>query len=298
MKFFEGAKVRIKSMGNITGTVQKVLDFDRYCVRIRRPLVNRITGKPVMSPMSQRQRFTVESHNLAEVELELSRAYLDGTANSDKGLTTLEQMDVDPETVAVVFIKYVREIHDISANWRCSCCGGSGYMRVPKALAEAAGLPIHAVRSWCDGVFDLKAKLIGAVEWTGAYNWQNTGLVKCTAGCKELPNVRGFKAREKVFGKYETRPVEVTVAYPQWTDGVVFDSRFREGTSVHHQCQLCAKAIPSGHLIPVEGRDSKHRAHGMYIGVDCAKKFTGYNVELEPLAGTTDVIIDIIEGAA
>ncbi len=290
MKFFEGAKVKIKSL-NIQGTVQKVLPFDRYSVRIRRPLTNH-AGQPLMA-YNGRQRFTVETHNIAEIDMDLSRSYNDGTANSDRGLTTLEAMEVDPETVTMVFIKKVKEIHDVTANWLCDVCKGIGHMRVPQALADAHAVPVVQSHGWNDSVRDLQGNELGKVSYASTFTWQNTCLVKCAGGCEKLKNVRGFGLRAEAYGKLETRPTEVTVYYPQWTPGVKFDSRFRHGSSVHEQCHLCSKAIPSGRLVAVEGRDSKQKAHGLYIGTDCAKKFTGYNIEFEPLDGTSDIIVKI-----
>jgi hypothetical protein len=291
MQYFKGAKVKIRSM-NVTGTVKKARSDGRYDVRVRRVLMGR-DGQPLKS-WRGRDQFTVETHVAHGDDLELSRAYKDGTANSEKGLKTLEMMGVDPETVTMVFIKQVKELHDVTGNWRCDTCSGCGYMRVPKKLAEEAGVPINdTIRNYNYDVYDLDGYDLGKVNYAGEYTWDNTVYVRCASECQKMKRVRGFAAHAEVYAHHETREIEVTVGYPQWTQGVKMDSRFRHGKSVHVQCQLCAKAIPSGNLCPVEGRDSDLQPHGLYIGLDCAKKFTGYNVEFEPLAGTTDIIIDM-----
>lgn len=67
----------------------------------------------------------------------------------------------------------------------------------------------------------------------------------------------------------------VMVGYPQFSPGTRFDSQFAAG----QRCHLCNKLIMKSHRVPVQATGDDGRAHGMFVGEDCARKFL--DVELK-----------------
>lgn len=292
----KGSKVKVKATGEM-GSVAKVLDGG-FQVKVRKTVLDRKTGKPVVNYRGGGYRVRIEAIEVTANEIELVRECLDGSAHSQKGLETLKQMAVDPETVGHVHVIYVKEQRPVTKHWQCAVCDGRGFAPMPlkDAKGRAEPTPEQAAKLRHVGgyvkVYDAKCKAVGDC-------WQipeaKRKLVRCPRECelREVVAIRRNRVfRETEYQVYETRDVIFTVGYPQWSKGVRHDSRFNEVRSEHYQCELCAKAIPSGRRCPIEGKDAKGKPHGLMVGEDCAKKFTGTVFQGEKVDRNQEIIME------
>lgn len=198
--------------------------------------------------------------------------------HSDKALKTLTLMGTVPEEWAHVPIKYVLEDQMWPEAARCPDCVHGEAWLTPK------GEP-HNFFKHCKGGlsgFEKQAQI------------EKYSLTK--GKCPTCPTSRNspWRGTGEVI-KYKMR--KVWVGYVQWVEGTLFDSRFedalyntnRTSTRVRHICGLCSKSIldPFG-IIPVHGKDSAGRIHGMWIGRDCGRKFLGVKDFKNPKAKRGD----------
>lgn len=274
MKIQKGAKVNLIEMSPmVQGTVTAISGMT-LTVKYRETNQRRSwTG---------RATWTVHTVQVLKSQVQLALAWRDGSAHSQKGLKTLEGMGVNPESVAHVHIKYVKEIHPVDARFFCECCRGTGSITVPQRLAVAAGLDLTPTTKY--------VSVLKKLDGTDHTDWQEGDWTSVSVDCPKectLGHCYQMSFKKDYFGVKEVRQIEFTIGYPQWSKGVKFDSRFGRG---HGQCQLCAKAIPSGLFSAIEGKDATGQAHGLWVGCDCARKFTGYNTEHEILDGTKEVM--------
>jgi hypothetical protein len=63
----------------------------------------------------------------------------------------------------------------------------------------------------------------------------------------------------------------------KWEKGIVHNTSRFAGTapSGHCRCDACGKSIPSGMLVPLEGKDNDGKWKSMMVGTDCAQTLFG-----------------------
>lgn len=210
-------------------------------------------------------------------------------SHSDKGKETLRQMGTTPDQWILTPIKWVQEKRMIKEEVTCTTCDGHKQVLFEEPY-KAIPWPVQPKDPYYHPDYQ---------------NFTQEELDSLHQEYKELKKVRDEyekKIREK-FPRYSDQGncpdcntkkycgrdyrtgkmwglVErlVWVGYPQWPQGVKFDSRFEYGIGPikgFYRCALCAKSIFdlwSG-LVPVCTREGVTPAHGMWVGKDCAKKF-------------------------
>lgn len=187
-------------------------------------------------------------------------------AHSAKALETLRLMDTKPEDWQLTPIKWVREKRMAPALVKCPVCNGNRYVCKD---AEGNVIPPPALvgpRSYEEEqafwryLRDAKAQARG-----------DGG--NCT-NCIRRNRWGGTFSSGSVQGLAEA---EILVGYPQFPDGIKFDSRFHSGCN----CNLCNKLVLKSNLVPVHGKGSDGTLHGMWVGVDCARKFLKITLKRE-----------------
>lgn len=171
--------------------------------------------------------------------------------HSEKGLNTITQMGTVPSDWAFVEMKWVMELRKVPTKCKCPECFGTAYhwVRGTEEMSYAEN--------------QKQAKAAG-VYMASFYQVDHFALDK---GFKKAYGCRHCRMSGKVWMAVE-RMVEV--GYPQWHSETLFDSRFR-----YAGCELCGKQVLKSNLYPVTAKGSDGRIHGMWVGMDCAKKFMG-----------------------
>ena len=202
--------------------------------------------------------------------------------HSEKGFETLKAMGTKPEDWGLAEIKWERRPVSIEVWVLCPTCKGGGRVGTVKGKV----VPEHEVR----GFVDSEAKTLRACPtcprepWTRkGRTWYSEDHLAIEDGVREHhgdPDVhRVLQAPYEMNGlvrKVMTLTREVGIV--QWAKGTRFDSRFasRHGAGTgHRECELCAKAVPSGRFVPVTGKGTDGVIHGAWVGEDCARKFFG-----------------------
>ena len=166
---------------------------------------------------------------------------------SPKDLRTLEYIKSDPSEWELTPVKWVKEKRMMRVKVDCEVCYGRGATYVNLESGKVAK--------------DADYKNINNKEWRAKNTYKE---------CPVCPPSRGRAAGHRSTGKvWVEKLVEVTVGYPQWAKGTIFDwSRFADC-----DCELCGKKIKKTNLVPVMGKDKDGQYHGMWVGIDCARKF-------------------------
>lgn len=176
-------------------------------------------------------------------------------SHSEKGLKTLSVMNTTPEEWGLTDIKWVQEKRMMPVKAKCPDCHGIG-------------------KAWVNP------------EGKAHDFWKHTDL-PCMTGFEKKEQIEKYSLKE---GKCPTCPssrkwsgrgtgevvifkeMKVWVGYVQWHSKTVFDSRFNHTSG---DCHLCSKRIKQSRLVPVTAKGKDGIIHGMWVGMDCARKFFG-----------------------
>ncbi len=186
--------------------------------------------------------------------------------HSDKGLETISKMGTRPENWGLTPIKWETKLVEVDAWILCKTCGGGGQI----GTVDGKTVPGHV-----------------------AWNSHKQETMRICESCPKVPfTKKGRSWYHEEAGSFSDRHhgaareldyrymnglvrkcvmVERLVGTVLWAKGTKFDSRFGSGQS----CALCAKSIPSGRFVPVNGKGDDDTVHGMWVGEDCARKFFG-----------------------
>ncbi|RYZ92949.1 MAG: hypothetical protein EOP06_02630, partial [Proteobacteria bacterium] len=227
MSFEKGAAVVILGE-KTTGIIAKVLGEGKYLVSQRIPLINKKTGFPVTT-LYGRQSFSVEKRELDESQLKLHQGAGLGDAQSKKGLLTLEQMGVELASVTKVWIDYKVEIRPYYLKRACKACNGTGHISVLSSEASDKGIEIKNskfLRS-SSAISDTDGNVLYPYSYSpGAPDRSLLSVIRCPKGCEEMRCVEGYDLKSRVYAIAGWEDCQVTVAYPRWSEGVIFDARF------------------------------------------------------------------------
>lgn len=178
--------------------------------------------------------------------------------HSEKAHETFAQMNTVAGDWGLTPIKWVKEKMLWPVKVRCKTCHGVGQARFK-----------NNGTLWVNKV-DYEKDYYRHSEETQRI-WRE-GIRKQCPTCPPKRNYVGYGTGEVT----EMKMMEVMVGYTQWTPGTVFDSRFvNHNRSNCRVCQLCSKTIKSSNLVPVNGKSPDGVIHGMWVGMDCARKFLG-----------------------
>lgn len=181
--------------------------------------------------------------------------------HSDKALKTLVLMGTEPEEWRHAPVVWKKEKRMVLGRVLCPDCHGNQYVRHKK---DGAVIPMP----------DYKKDYSAWEEYlrTARDEDRLSGHRPFYGNCKRC---RCDNRRSRDYNSstgYVTGMVEqeVMVGYVEWPEGVRFDSRFNSSD----RCNLCGKPIkdPFG-WVPVVGTGTDGRAHGMWVGRDCATRF-------------------------
>jgi hypothetical protein len=186
-------------------------------------------------------------------------------AHSAKALATIAQMGTKPEQWKLAEIEWVREKCMVPGSITCPDC--NGWKMVLRDEAGVLILPLPVIPYGEPGCHEREA------DRADHFRLARSRGVACER-CK------GRNPRRHDYG-YSTGQIsalveaEMLVGYPVWPEGVIFDSRFSG-----NDCQLCAKRIPSGGVVPVH-TVGEGTPHGMWVGADCGAKIFGIEMKLK-----------------
>lgn len=213
------------------------------------------------------------------------------SAHSEKGLKTIELMNTTAAQWALTPIKWVEEIRTIPQEKTCPTCQGDrsilkdeAGVQIPRPARVA--YPDAETIDWTDeaaGQLAYDAVWADYKAYTAALEAYNVLLRKEHSGFAYNGNCpRCIKKRGYCTGRAMVpTPTKVMVGYPQWLEGLRFDSRFGVITTDRYCCALCSKTISKSGMVPVQARGDDGKAHGMWVGTDCAKKIFGLSQKLK-----------------
>lgn len=196
---------------------------------------------------------------------------IDPRNHSEKGLGTLTAMRTAPADWGLAAIKWElrRMLEEV---WvLCPLCKGTG------RIGTVNGKTVDGCTAWnsqasktirtctkCPQVhFTRKGR-----EW---YRKDDDGVWRGNGGGHhgDASSANNYSFMNGLV--LDSVTVERKVGIVQWAVGTKFDSRFGSGCN----CALCSKTIPSGQFAPVTGKGADGVIHGMWVGMDCARKFFG-----------------------
>lgn len=122
---------------------------------------------------------------------------------------------------------------------------------------------------------------VGVFAENGAYTGKDADCQRC------------FYSRGRFGNCLVTKVRKVMVGYIQWPAGVRFESRFGYGGNSRHQCELCAKGINKSNRVPLAAIKGD-RALAMFVGEDCARKFTKVAKPAKPTKDQNPKKLDVI----
>lgn len=207
-------------------------------------------------------------------------------SHSEKGLKTISLMNTKPDDWGLTPIKWVKQKMMWPVEKECPACRGRG-----KCSTYADGRVFDHSKVTKALQKKLKVSYLGHFEME-AYKKKNGVDYRRCPKCPQK-SARGFGPIDVGTGKIIVmEETEVTVGYPIWPKGCLFDSRFEDAlyyTSrnsdkpVKHVCALCSKSITGrwSYTIPVNAKGADGKTHGMYVGEDCARKFLGLELVLD-----------------
>lgn len=205
--------------------------------------------------------------------------------HSEKGLATLTDMGTVPENWGLTPIKWEKKIVTIDCWVSCPVCNADGRVWVHPthgvlSLSKANELGYAIIRESkeqpCEACPRVTFTKVGRTYYS---QWQGEGDYMEHDRHHGAASMRGVQysfMNGLVRGTCQVKRMIGTVL---WAKETIFDSRF--GNSEKNKnysadgCQLCAKRIPSGRFVPVNGKDAKGLIHGAWVGEDCARKFFG-----------------------
>lgn len=236
---------------------------------------NVIDGKVVIAVRRSRNSFGGGIYKVAieKVTVEQRKGQVDPRQHSDKGLETLTGMNTIPADWGLTAIKW--ELRKMIAEvWvLCPLCAGGGQIGTLKgktvpsheawnAHDDKARESIRTCTKCPQRPFTRKGR-----EW---YREDEDGVWRGTGGGHSgAAHSNSYSFMNGLVLAEVT--VEREVGIVQWAKNTQFDSRFGGG----HHCSLCSKDIPSGQFAPVTGKGADGVIHGMWVGMDCARKFFG-----------------------
>ena len=185
---------------------------------------------------------------------------------SDKVQRTLREMECDGSAWSVPPTDIVNETRLVPTKVRCPVCQGDQYV-----VKNEAGVVVYpkAADDWADPNSPELRRLRFLMRQRGD-----------TGECARCMTRSGRTTGEAV----EMRERVVPVTYIRWPAGTLFDSRFLDG------CEACGKRNVEN-VVPLVAYDAAGRPHGMWVGVDCAKKFLGLAAaEVKRLTGGDTVL--------
>lgn len=183
--------------------------------------------------------------------------------HSLKGLKTIEAMGTAPGDWHLTPIKWSRVVMTVPTQVTCPSCRGHGQTNFEEDGSMAVNkIPTDDYHEWREEAYRIRQLRKGKCPTCPpSRKWPGLGTGTVT----------------------EYREQEVTLGTPVWAAGTLFDSRFagqhRDSVRV---CELCSKSITgvwSGR-VPVQGRGSDGKIHGMWVGEDCARKVLGVEIVL------------------
>lgn len=195
---------------------------------------------------------------------------IDPRQHSDKGLDTLTGMKTVPSDWGLAPIKWElrRMVEEVLV--LCPLCKGDG------RIGTVDGKTVDGCTAWnsraqasirtCTKCPQVRFTRKGR-EW---YREDEDGVWRGTGGGHHgASHSNNYSFMNGLVLASVT--IEREVGIVQWAKGTKFDSRFGGG----HHCSLCSKDIPSGQFAPVNGKGADKIVHGMWVGMDCARKFFG-----------------------
>lgn len=169
--------------------------------------------------------------------------------HSDKAMKTLEAMGTTATDWKQADIRWVVEKRMMMRPVTCPTCDGERRIYVMPDSEEEVVRP-EGMLSWQFQIFARENKFR-------------------ERRCQTCFSRKEGWSTGRVLGP---KLVEVMVGYPVWPQGTRFDSRFRSAVTDRYCCELCSKSLKS-YQVPCVGRGADGVAHGMWVGMDCAKKF-------------------------
>ncbi|MDD5301482.1 MAG: hypothetical protein PHS14_00120 [Elusimicrobia bacterium] len=202
------------------------------------------------------------------------------TNHSAKGLETIERMGTQAKDWGLTPIKWEEKRVRMTVWVRCPTCRGNGHVwkfgdkvvgtndAAQKFLGEKYPYGIERIAKEKGGI-DVTCPTCPEVSWTKC----GRQAYSDDQDCFYADDGNGHRSNYRTANGLVKAEREVLrwVGTVLWAKGTKFDSRFGGG----RHCALCAKEIPSGRFVPVNGKDAKGEIHGMWIGEDCARKFFG-----------------------
>jgi len=248
---------------------------EQHGYRMTGRVTNVIDGKVVISVRRSRDSFGgIFKVALEKVTIEQRKGEVDPRQHSDKGLDTLTGMKTVPSDWGLAAIKWeLRRV--VEEVWvLCPLCAGGGQIGTVKGKT----VPSH--EAWNGGDAEARKSIRTCTqcpkfrftrkgrEWFRENEdtkiWEGTG-----GGHHGAAHSNNYSFMNGLISEF--KPIMKEVGVVQWAVGTKFDSRFGGG----HHCSLCAKDIPSGQFAPVTGKGADGVIHGMWVGMDCARKFFG-----------------------
>jgi|CXWL01.1.fsa_nt_gi hypothetical protein len=237
---------------------------------------NVIDGKVVIAVRRSRNSFGggIYKVEIAKVTIEQRKGQVDPRQHSDKGLETLTAMKTVPADWGLAAIKWeLRRV--IEEVWvLCPLCAGGGQIGTLKGKV----VPSH--EAWNAGDAEARKSIRTCTQcpqvrftrkgrqWFRENEetkvWEGTG-----GGHHGAAHSNNYSFMNGLIEEF--KPIMKEVGVVQWAKDTKFDSRFGGG----HHCALCSKDIPSGQFAPVTGKGQDGVIHGMWVGMDCARKFFG-----------------------
>jgi hypothetical protein len=179
---------------------------------------------------------------------------------SDKVLRTLREMGTEGSAWSVPPTETQNEKRLVPTQVRCPVCEGGKYV-----IKDAAGRAIHR-----DDPNTPEAR----AARSAMHKRGDDGTCPRCVNRVGRPTGEVTELRERV----------VPVVYIRWPAGTLFDSRFIDG------CMACGKRNVEN-VVPMVAYDAAGRPHGMWVGVDCARKFLALSAaEIKRLTGGDTVL--------
>ena len=178
--------------------------------------------------------------------------------HSEKGLNTITRMNTVPADWAFVEIVWKEELRTVPTKCTCPHCFGTTHgwenWKGAKCYAEAKKMTLLENKILAKAAGVNESSFFQVEDFATGKGFKRGSCDKC--------NGKGWIVMDKER--------LVMVGYPQWHEATLFDSRFR-----NYGCELCGKEVLKSNLYPVTARGADGRIHGMWVGMDCAKKFLG-----------------------
>lgn len=198
------------------------------------------------------------------------------SAHSLKGLETLRKMNTAPSDWGLTPIKWEKKLVKTKAWVRCGKCRGEGYYKAhPKlGILNDSDSRLYGLTKDSKDEVCTDCPRVGFTKKGRDYAAKPHGESSYYMYSGHHGSVWHKDNRYSFMNGLVVAEVEVEreVGTVLWAKGTKFDSRFGGGADV---CQLCSKVIPSGRVVPLNGKEADGTIHGIWAGEDCARKFFG-----------------------